>query len=303
MSRHAAPRGRRPNGGAAVAPGSEAPGAGPPLGARVGTSRRGHLVAAGIAAVLAVGLGVAAAVGREGVAAGVAVVQLLLVPAWVLGTGLPGRRGGSLIGLGAAAAADVVLLARDRTSLQVLLGVVALAFPVLLVHQLTRGVVRVRVTESLSGIALLVTAQVAAAAAIALTSAMDGPRLASAVLVAAAAGLAVAHLTDAVAPVPRLAEDVRHGLLAVALAVAAGAVAGLLHARGADQLTAANGAALGAAVAGVAALLAVGVGYVAATVDPRPPRAGPPALAYLSAGLPLALACPVGYLVALSVAG
>jgi hypothetical protein len=264
---------------------------------------RGHLVAAGIAAVLAVVLGVAAAFGRDGVVAGVAVVQVLLVPAWVLGTGLPGRRGGIVIGLAAAAAADVALVVRDRTSLEVLLGVVALAFPALLVHQLTRGVVRVRVTESLSGIALLVTAQVAVSTAIALSSAMDGPRLAGAVLVAAATGLAVAHLVDAVLPVPRLAEDVRHGLLAVLAAIAAGALAGLLSARGADQLTATGGAAVGAAVAGVAALLAVGVGYVAATVEPRPPRAGPPALAYLGAGLPLALACPVGYLVALSVAG
>jgi MFS family permease len=59
----------------------------------------------------------------------------------------------------------------------------------------------------------------------------------------------------------------------------------------------------GLLVGGVAALVAVGVGYVAATVEPRPPRLGGPALAYLGVALPLALTAPVGYLVALSVAG
>jgi hypothetical protein len=260
-------------------------------------------VTAAVAVLLTVGLGIAAQFGRDGVLIGVAAVQALLVPAWVLGTGLPGRIGGIVIGLGTAAAADVALLVRDRTSLAVLLGVLALAFPAMLAHQLARGVVRVRVTESLSGVAMLVAAVVALSTCIALARALDGPRLASAVVVAAGAGLAVARLVDAVLPAPRLAEDVAHGLLAVLAAVGAGALAGWLHARGADQLTGAGGALLGAVVGGIVALLAVGVGYIAGTVEPRPPRAGPAALAYLGVALPLALVAPVGYLVALSVAG
>jgi hypothetical protein len=263
--------------------------------------RREHLAAAAVAVLLAAGLGVAARFGRDGLLVGIAAVQLLLVPAWVLGTGLPGRIGGMVIGLGTAAAADAALLVRDRTSLAVLLGVLALAFPAMLVHQLARGVVRVRVTESLSGVAMLVAAEVALSTCLALAHAVDGPRLASAVVVAAGAGLAVARLVDAVLPAPRLAEDVAHGMLAVLAAVGAGALAGLLHAGG--RLSVGDGALLGAVVGGIAALVSVGVGYIAGTVEPRPARAGGPALAYLGVALPLALVAPVGYLVALSVAG
>ena len=57
---------------------------------------------------------------------------------------------------------------RDRTSPAVLLGVLGLALPALIVHQLARGVVRVRVTESLAGVAVLVAAEVALAALLAL---------------------------------------------------------------------------------------------------------------------------------------
>ena len=52
-------------------------------------------------------------------------LQVLLVPAWVYGTALPGRIGGTLLGLGAAAAADAALVVRDRVSLLALLGVLA----------------------------------------------------------------------------------------------------------------------------------------------------------------------------------
>ena len=253
-----------------------------------------------VAVVVTVGLAVSTRYGRPGIVAGIGVAQALLVPAWVLGTALPGRVGGMLIGFAAGAAADAALVRYDRTSLAALLGVLALAFPAFLLHQLARGVVRVRVTESMSGVALLVTAVVALSSCVALARAVDGPRLVSAVVVAAGAGLAVARLVDAARPAPRLAEDVPYGLLAVAAATAGGAAAGAVHSIGARQLTPSGGALLGAVVAVLAALLAVGVGYLAGTVDPRPRRA---ALAYLGVAFPLAMAAPVGYLVALTVAG
>ncbi|HEX6755236.1 MAG TPA: hypothetical protein VF109_04755 [Mycobacteriales bacterium] len=263
--------------------------------------RRAHLAAAVVAVLVTVGLGVAAGYGRDGLLIGIAAVQFLLVPAWVLGTGMPGRIGGIVIGLGAAAAADAALIVQDRTSLAALLGVLALAFPAMLAHQLARGVVRVRVTESLSGVAMLVAAEVALSTCLALARAVDGQRLASAVVVSAGAALAVARLVDAVVPAPRFAEDVAHGLPAVLAAAGAGALAGLLYAGG--QLSTGDGALLGAVVGGIAALVSVGVGYIAGTVEPRPRRAGAPALAYLGVALPLALVAPVGYLVGLSVAG
>jgi hypothetical protein len=237
---------------------------------------------------------------------GVAAVQALLVPAYVLGTRMPGRVGGLLLGLAAAGAADTALLVNDRTSLAALLGVLALAFPVMLLHQLARGVVRVAATASLAAVALLVAAQAGLSCCLALARAVDGPRLVAALVLGAGAGLVVARLVDAAVPAPRLADDVAHGLLAVLAATAAGAAAGALAASGAAQLTAAGGALLGAVVAALAALVAVGVGFVAATADPGRRPVDRLLLAYqafLGAGLPVALAAPVGYLVALSVAG
>ena len=108
--------------------------------ARRGGRRRGGLV-----------LGAGAVAGRPGVVVTVVLAQVVLAPAWMLGTDRPGRIGGMLIGLGAAAAGDVALLVRDRTSPAVLLGVLGLALPAMIVHQLARGVVRVRVTESVAG--------------------------------------------------------------------------------------------------------------------------------------------------------
>jgi hypothetical protein len=314
MSRHAAPRGRRGR----VAP--PPPVAGPVVprelnGDRAGATRwvapgaeltpvdgsearRGRLVAAGIAVAVGLGLGVGAVAGRPGVVASVALVQALLVPAWILGGQRPGRIGGMIIGSGAAAAADAALLVRDRTSPAVLLGVLGLALPALIVHQLTRGVVRVRVTESLAGVALLVAAEVALSTLIALDRAEAGDRLVATVVLAAAAGLAAAHLTDAVAPVPRIADGVPYGLLAVVLAAVAGAAAGA--GTGGGPLSTAGGAGVGAVVGTVAALVAVGAGFLALALPERPGRLP---LAYLSVVLPIALVAPVGYLTALSVAG
>jgi hypothetical protein len=261
-------------------------------------ARRAHLLAAAVAVAAGVVLGAGAVLGRPGVVVTVGLAQALLVPAWVLGTARPGRVGGLLIGLAAAVAGDVALLLRDRTSPAVLLGVLGLAVPVMIVHQLARGVVRVRVTESVAGVAVLVTAQVALSTLIALARADDGHRLVGTVVLAATAGLALARLTDALAPVPRIAAGVRYGLAAVLVAAVAGAAAGAATTGG--RLTAAAGAGVGAGVGAVAALVAVGVGFIVVTLPDRPRPLVP---AYLSVVLPLALVAPVGYLAVLSVAG
>jgi hypothetical protein len=306
VSRHAAPKGRR----ARVDPGPPGPPAVPAGATRWeaprpeiavvdrAAARRGHLLAAGVAVLVGLVLGVGAVAGRPGVLVSVAVVQALLVPAWILGAQRPGRIGGMIVGSGTAAAADVALLVRDRTSPAVLLGVLGLALPALIAHQLTRGVVRVRVTESLAGIAVLITAEVALSTLIALARAEDGHRLAGAVVLAAAAGLAVARLTDAVAPVPRIADGVPYGLLAVVLATAVGAAAGA-GTRG-GPLSTAGGAGVGAVVGLVAALVAVGAGFLTLAL---PEQRGRLTVAYLWVVLPIALVAPVGYLTALSVAG
>ncbi|HST67001.1 MAG TPA: hypothetical protein VLM05_17605, partial [Mycobacteriales bacterium] len=118
------------------------------------------------------------------------------------------------------------------------------------------------------------------------------------VVLAAAAGLAAARLTDAVAPVPRIADGVPYGLLAVVLAAVAGAAAGAVTRGG--PLSTAGGAGVGAVVGTVAALVAVGTGFLTTNLPEQPSRF---ALAYLWVALPVALVAPVGYLTALSVAG
>lgn len=266
-------------------------------------SRVEHLAAAGIALVATVALALAAHSGRAGLAAGLGVLQGLLVVAWVVGTALPGRVGGLLIGAGAAVGADAALLIRQPATLAGLLGVLGLCVPALLVHQLSRGVVRVRVTESLSGVTVLCTAVAAVASHLALVRTVDGPRLVSAVVVSAGLALVAGHLVDTVLPVPRLSPEVPQGLLGVGLAVAVGALAGAAHSVGAHRVDLAGGAGLGAVVAGVAALVALGVGYLAQTVEPlRVPLAGL-AMPYLRVALPLALTAPVGYLLGMYVTG
>ncbi|HEU4347257.1 MAG TPA: hypothetical protein VFR35_05660, partial [Actinoplanes sp.] len=190
----AAPSGpdARPGVGDAGRPGGPPAPAGiaPGTAASTGAVRLTHLAAALLAVVITAGLVVATRWDRPGVLVAVAALQAVLVPAWVYGTALPGRIGGTLIGLGAAAAADAALVVRDRVSLLALLGVLGLVLPALALHQLTRGVVRVRVTESLAGIALLVTAVVALSVLVALARAVDGPRLVAALAAGAGAGLA-----------------------------------------------------------------------------------------------------------------
>ncbi len=251
---------------------------------------RDHLAAAGLAAVATPALALAAQSGRTALLVGIGLLQALLVVGWVVGTGLPGRIGGLLIGTGVAGAADAAIYLRDRASLAALLGVLGLSFPAMVLHQLSRGVVRVRVTESLSGVAALSTAG------------------ASAALVAGGVGLVTGRLLDIVLPVPRLSAEVPHGLFAVGAAIALGGTAGAAHAFGARQLELGEGALLGSATAGVAALVAVGVGYAAhalrpPTGPPLPGRSGAVALTYLRVGLPLALTGPVAYLLGLWAVG
>jgi hypothetical protein len=115
--------------------------------------------------------------------------------------------------------------------------------------------------------------------------------------------LVAGHLTDAVLPVPRLSPEVPHGLLGVGLAVAVGALAGAAHTVGAQRIDLAGGAGLGAVVAGVAALVAVGVGYLAQTVEPLRVPLVALTMPYLRIVLPLAFTAPVGYLLGLYVTG
>ncbi len=261
-----------------------------------------HLTSAGVALIVGAGLGVAATIGAGALLIGVAVTQAIVIAAWVFGTGLPGRIGALAIGGLAAAAADLVVVHWPHGQLSPLLAVVGLALPVMFVHQLTRGVVRARVTESLSDIALLVVCVVALAAFIQLRHETGGAAMASATVFAASGALVVGHLVDARWPVARFDPTVARGLTGVVAATAVAAVIGYVRLHGTVEFSAGRSAFLGAAVGAVVSLLAVGIAFV------RPsPSAPAGALRHLrpvyAVVIPLALVAPIGYLLCLAVRG
>jgi hypothetical protein len=252
-------------------------------------------MSAAVALVVGGGLSGLAHASSAALLAGVAVTQLILVMAWVFGTGLPGRIGGLVLGLLAAVAADIVIVHWPDAQLSPLLAIVGLAIPAMFIHQLSRGVVRRRTTESLSDIALLVVCVVALPAFVQLRHESGGPAMASAAIGAAAAALLAGHLVDARWPVPRFDAAVPRGLLGVVIGAALAALIGYLRLHGTVEFSAGRSLFLGAAVGAVASLLAVGAAFLPHEV--ALPRLRPVYVVLI----PLALVAPVGYLLCLAV--
>lgn len=266
-----------------------------------------HIQLAAISAVLAGVLSVAAALGPIPTLIGVAVVQAVLVPCWVLGNALPGRIGAIVLGLLAAAGADVAVWHWHDSGYSPVLGVLGIAVPLMFAHQLTRGVVRTRVVESLAGITMLVVATVAAAGLIVLRYEADGRTIALAVTGALGVALVVAHLTDAVLPSPRFDPSMDRGLPAVLLGVAAGGVVGYLVSRNLIDFAGGRSIFVGAAVGAVACLLSIGASFAdpaasrlrSATAAELPAREPSDRLARLrpagAVALTVALTIPAAY--------
>ncbi len=265
--------------------------------------RRNHLAGALVALVAGAALAVLAHGSANGLLAGIAVAQAVLIGSWVFGTALPGRIGALLIGGLAAAGADVAVVRWPHGQLGTLLAVLGLALPVMFVHQLTRGVVRTRVVESLSDIALLVVSVVALAALVQLRHETGGQSMAVAVIIAAGAALVAGHLVDLVWAAPRFDPEVSRGLLAVVVAVVVGAVVGYLRLHSTVEFTTGRAIFIGAAVAAIVSLFAVGAGFIeqssSAPADGAARRLRP-AYAVL---VPLGLLAPVAYLLCLAIRG
>lgn len=253
-----------------------------------------HLQLAVLSALLGGLLVVGSRLGPAGLLVAVALVQAVLIPSWVLGTGLPGRIGGLVVGALAAAGADAATMHWHDSGYSPVLGVLGLAVPVMFVHQLTRGVVRTRVVESMSAIAVLVVGVVALAGLLVLRRQGSGATITLALTAAITLGLVVNHLTDAALPAPRFDPAIDRGLPAVLAGVLAGGLVGLLLLR--HDLDFAGGRAtfVGAAVAAVACLLSIGASFaesrepaVARTDDPDGPV---PAATELPPEIPASLA-------------
>lgn len=234
-----------------------------------------HIQLAALTAVLTGVLAAGGYLGSVATVVAVGVVQAVLIPCWMLGHRLPGRIGGLGLNVLAAAAADGLILRWPDSGYSPVLGVLGVAIPLMFFHQLSRGVVRARVVESLAGISLLLVAVVSLPGLIVLRHEASGRTVVLAVLAALGVGLVAAHLTDAVLPAPRFDPAMDRGLPAVVVGVAAGGVVGYLGLRRLIDFAGGRGAFVGAAIAAVACLLSIAASFAESrTVRPDGGDAG-----------------------------
>jgi hypothetical protein len=260
-----------------------------------------HVSGALVAVMAGVVLGVGAQLGAAALLVAVAVTQAALALSWIIGTGLPGRIGAAILAVMAAAAADTVVSVWPHGQLGELLPVLGLLLPCAFVHQLTRGVVRNRVVESLSDIALLVVGVVALAAFPQLRHEQLPTHTTFAVVLALCAALVTGYLVDFLLPAPRFDPAVRRGLPAIVGGALVASLIVTLELGGDLDFGGGRALVLGAALGLLVGLLAVGTGFIqVATSLPRTARAVrlQPAFATL---LPLALVAPLAYLLCLAI--
>jgi hypothetical protein len=254
----------------------------------------GVLVAGLEAAVLAT----TAHAGAVALLCAVGAIQAAVGIAWVSASAVAGRDGAVVIGVLAAAGADVAVALSPHARLQPLLPVLGLAVPGLFLHQLQRRSRREHVMASLAATAVLVVLEVAPTALLQLRvefggDASGGAAVSGAVL-AGAAAVAVAVLLDLVAPVARFDAEVRGGMPGLLAAAAVGAAVGYLALRDVSGLSAAGAMFAGLVVGVVAGLLGVAAGFLSAAA-PAATRGA------LTALLPISLTAPVALLVLLAV--
>jgi hypothetical protein len=260
---------------------------------------RGHHLPAAGTVVVAVALlvGLPHVLGNAGRLASVLVVQLALVVAWVVATGIEGFAGSVVVGALAAGAADLVLMLPERPSLGGLLAVLGVGFLAGVLQQMFRRP-RPGVVASLSGGVLLLCAVCALSVLLLEGRSSLGPSAGISGVLAVGAAVVAGHLVDLLLPRPQVAPGVPRGLagLVVPVVVAAAVV---LARRGADAgglgLPAPAAALLfGAALGVVAALAGLAASYL--SVESPAEAAGPArawALPVVQAVLPLAACAPV----------
>lgn len=254
-----------------------------PTAGRGRTDTTGLLVTAIVAALAGLGLWMAARSSTGTLVVGVAITQGLLILAWIVGLRVPGKWGGLAVAVVAAVASDVLAVQFPADQLGVLVPPLGLLVLAIFVVQLLRGVVRVRVVESVSDVAVLGIAVVALASLIVLQHRILDPSTASPtaavpVVLVIGAALALGALGDLLAPVPRFDPSVERGLFGVLLAGAAGGVAGWAVLHDAFGFGPQRGAFLGAALGVVVGLIAVGSSFIRHEVSvPAAADAGPAA--------------------------
>ncbi|MCO7222169.1 hypothetical protein NH342_20410, partial [Klenkia sp. PcliD-1-E] len=199
--------------------------------APVELSRTAHHLPAAGCVLVATGLlaGLPLVLGDTGRVVAVAVLQLALVAAWVLATGIRGFLGSLAIGAAAAVGADLLLGLPERPGLGSLLLVLGPGFLVCVLHQMARPAPRRYLVASLAGVLLLLCAVTAPAVLLALGRTPEGDRQATTAVLVVGAALLAGHAVDLLLPRPAIAAGVPRGLPGLVLAVAAGVVVAVLR--------------------------------------------------------------------------
>jgi hypothetical protein len=244
--------------------------------------------------VICLGLAGLATVNAEALAAGVFVVQLILVLAFLALVDAPGSGGGFVVAAGAAVVADAVVLSSNGR-VSGLAGVVGVTLTAALLHQLMRRG-RTRVTESLADTLVAVVLAVAAAGLIALRMAGGGRDAVIVCLAAGAGALLAGRLGDRILPRPALAVGANRGWPGLLLALGAGAAAAVAAAGDTGPVAGTRGGLLGLAIAATVSAgdLAVDLGAAELTAGRRDARR---VSALMPAGLvlPFAALAPIAY--------
>ena len=263
-----------------------------------------HLPAAGLAGLaVALLVGLPEILGDVGRLAAVLVLQLGLVLAWVVTTGIQGFTGSLAVGAAAAVAADLALVLPGRGAMGDLLVVFGLGFLAVVLQQMFRRE-RHDLVASLAAGVLLVSAIGALAALLLVGRAPGGSDRALVVLLAVWAALVAGHLVDLVLPRPHVAPGVPRGLPGLVVSVLTAAAVTFLGRGLSEPAGGPTALAYGAVLGLVAGLMAVAASYVvvAATSAADEGKVGgrskdgvpsPWVLAVVQAALPIAACGPV----------
>jgi hypothetical protein len=267
--------------------------------------RAHHLPAAGLAALaVALLVGLPEVLGDVGRLAAVLVLQLGLVLAWAVTTGIQGFTGSLIVGAAAAVAADLALVLPVRGALGGLLAVFGLGFLAVVLQQMFRTP-RHDLVASLSAGVLLFCAIGALAALLLVGRGPGGSTRALVVLLAVGAALVAGHLVDLVLPRLHLAPGVPRGLPGLAVSVLAGAAVTFLGRELGEPAPAPVALGCGAVLGLIAGLMAVAASYVvvaATSADAIEGEVGgrskdgvpsPWVLAVVQAALPISACGPV----------
>lgn len=269
-------------------------------GTRSSRALLAQLVAA-CAAAVATGALAVSAVDPVATMAVVAALQAALIAAIALGTRLPGRYGASVLLIAAAVAADTALTVWTSSSLDPMLGVLALIVPLLFAHQLVRGTGRTSLTTSLSGLSAAALAVICLAAWAQLAREDGGQLLACGAAIAVGAALATAMVVDGVGLGPRIDADSPPTVAGLVLGTIVGAATGGAVLGSGESMGMVAGVAVGTALSIIAVLLGLGATMVVHAAE----RAGlgsaaRPTLLVIPV---LAGAAPVAYVLCLAVQG